>query len=713
MDYFCADIRASLADMALPIPLIRSAESGTKAAARPTKAAKKAAAKATKAAAKATKAAAKATQAADKKAAKEAQAPLVCGTVALVASADWLTDAHALWFQRAKNRIGVPLGSLALAGEVKHWKPEKLPPGISAKAYIKAVTDALRADPRLKFEAIIGTQGHGLFLLDKPLQQPLIPLSAANAVSRSPPCQVVRPFKSDTIDVASLSAGDVTTYVDIHGLAHDHNAESTFLEQHISSSDDLANYFFADNSSSKSDALAAGIGMADFSHSRSFSEAALLGRFLDGPNSDVLTDRAAFLNTHEPFCFATVGVQGAGKSHTLACVIEACLIPFPDLDVVRLQAPMSAVVFHYDQSVNSVCEATGLIEPSLFVQRLLGASPVPRCLLRERMTVLVSPSYYLQRRSFYGDYCTVRPLLLRWHTLTADHIKRIMRIKDGDNQLYVASLLDLLRRYQRVGRIPKFGEFIREVHSVCQIKGQDGPLTQRMALLSSLVAESDVNEPLAASGGDLLNCCEPGTLVVVDLTDPLLSSEEANGIFQVLTEQYRAMPSRGRGKLLALDEAHKFMRGDAADGLSQAIVNVARLIRHDGMRLAVSTQSPVALAPELLELVTVAALHRFHSVDWFTYLAKKLPLTPRVWPAVMNLGPGQALVFASQHRLPLTCSIASMVDVEDSEVHSVQRLFRMSIRPRLTADRGASRTNNSARVAKNVGTTFTGPVAPK
>lgn len=70
------------------------------------------------------------------------------------------------------------------------------------------------------------------------------------------------------------------------------------------------------------------------------------------------------------------------------------------------------------------------------------------------------------------------------------------------------------------------------------------------------------------------------------------------------------------GKLLVLDEAHKFMDGVVSDGLSQAIVNAARLMRHDGMRLIVSTQSPKALAPELLELVTLAILHRFHSRDW-------------------------------------------------------------------------------------------------
>ena len=43
-----------------------------------------------------------------------------------------------------------------------------------------------------------------------------------------------------------------------------------------------------------------------------------------------------YLNTHEPFCFATVGVQGGGKSHTMSCILESCLVPFPEGDIVRL-----------------------------------------------------------------------------------------------------------------------------------------------------------------------------------------------------------------------------------------------------------------------------------------------------------------------------------------------------------------------------------------
>lgn len=47
---------------------------------------------------------------------------------------------------------------------------------------------------------------------------------------------------------------------------------------------------------------------------------------------------------------------------------------------------------------------------------------------------------------------------------------------------------------------------------------------------------------------------EPGTLVVVDLTDPLLSAADANAVFTVLLEQFRLLNNCPTGKLCLLDE---------------------------------------------------------------------------------------------------------------------------------------------------------------
>ena len=48
----------------------------------------------------------------------------------------------------------------------------------------------------------------------------------------------------------------------------------------------------------------------------------------------------------------------------------------------------------------------------------------------------------------------------------------------------------------------------------------------------------------------------------------------------------------GTAKAVIVDEAHRFLNGSASDGLSHAIVNAVRHMRHEGMRIIVSTQSP-------------------------------------------------------------------------------------------------------------------------
>lgn len=150
------------------------------------------------------------------------------------------------------------------------------------------------------------------------------------------------------------------------------------------------------------------------------------------------------------------------------------------------------------------------------------------------MTILVSPSYYRQRKEFYrGLDCDVRPLLLEWRTLSANQIKCLMGIKDADSQLDVFTVLNILKRYQREDKIPPAHEFFQEVRAACGGKSQEGPLGQRLALLETLIAESDINRSIRGSGGDLYWLCTSGRFVIADMTDPLLSKSDVNGLFQV------------------------------------------------------------------------------------------------------------------------------------------------------------------------------------
>jgi hypothetical protein len=214
-----------------------------------------------------------------------------------------------------------------------------------------------------------------------------------------------------SINTATTTVSDVgITYAELHGLedreaepsvsgsiraAHDNNATeesgSEQSEPEYAASDNVLSdhstvaapstrtlsQYFSHRGHAAHGRLQHGCSVADQAGSMHFTECAMLGNLDNGER--------VYLNTHEPFCLATVGVQGAGKSHTLACTLESCLIPFPEEDVVRLGVPMTALVLHYDQSVTSVCEATGLMSPTKLLRNMLGPVAEQRCLQKVRL----------------------------------------------------------------------------------------------------------------------------------------------------------------------------------------------------------------------------------------------------------------------------------------------------------------------------------------
>jgi hypothetical protein len=150
-------------------------------------------------------------------------------------------------------------------------------------------------------------------------------------------------------------------------------------------------------------------------------------------------------------------------------------------------------------------QATGLTYEAPQLREILGDKAARRCVSKERMTILVS---------------------------------RLMGIEDTDSQLYVSTMLDILKRYQRKDEIPPACEFFEELRDACNVRAQEGPLGQRIALLESMIAESDINRNIRGIGGDLYSQCAPGHLVIADMTDPLLSKSDVNGLFQVQQLQY-------------------------------------------------------------------------------------------------------------------------------------------------------------------------------
>jgi hypothetical protein len=157
-----------------------------------------------------------------------------------------------------------------------------------------------------------------------------------------------------------------------------------------------------------------------------------------------------------------------------------------------------------------------------------------------KMKILVSPSYYKQRTRFYSDVpnCQVAPLLLDWKTLNADEIKNLMRIKSGEAMpLYMAAILDMLRKLQKRDVRGDFNSFKAKILELSLSSMQSAPLTLRLGFLESIMQDSEENQGLPKTNlAELF--MDPEALIIVDLTDPMLSEEEANGIFNVLFTKF-------------------------------------------------------------------------------------------------------------------------------------------------------------------------------
>ncbi|KAL3475175.1 hypothetical protein BJX99DRAFT_247701 [Aspergillus californicus] len=266
--------------------------------------------------------------------------------------------------------------------------------------------------------------------------------------------------------------------------------------------------------------------------------------------------------------------KGSRKSHTLACMLEACLIRSP-LD--RLASPLTGVVFHYDtfiaDTVGSPCEAAFLASHSAVSVR-----------------VLCAPTNIMTIRKNYAR-------------LNIPRVLREMRIIQ-----------------QTTGGGFDYQDFKRRVNKCGFTPGQLGPLIQRMETLESFMPSSQTRGFTSKGGRLLVGGTDwkpsPGRLTIVDLSCPCISPETACSLFNICLGIFLQQDA-DVGRVFALDEAHKYMNSSPeATVFTDIILSAVRLQRHLGVRVIVSTQEPT--------ISTALLVHRFTSPEWLQILRHHL-----------------------------------------------------------------------------------------
>jgi hypothetical protein len=199
-----------------------------------------------------------------------------------------------------------------------------------------------------------------------------------------------------------------------------------------------------------------------------------------------------------------------------------------------------------------------------------------------------------------------------------------------------------------------YADFKRRMAETSLQSLQSGPLQQRLDTLESFMPKQQTLADLSGTKDPKSKTRKAGTswspevsklgdlqtlflslliifpsqasrLTIVDLSCPCVTPAMACSLFGICLSLFLEKDS-SIGRVVALDEAHKYM-GDAESSGSEALTNslleTIRLQRHLGTRVIISTQEP-SISPKLLDLCSLTIVHRFSSPDWLRTLHKHL-----------------------------------------------------------------------------------------
>lgn len=359
---------------------------------------------------------------------------------------------------------------------------------------------------------------------------------------------------------------------------------------------------------------------------------------------DVEEDEPIMLNTNAPNSAFICGVQGSGKSYTLATILENCLVPNGSLGKMGKQ--VAGVVFHYDKdSTLSVAEAAHLSSLGIKVEVLVSKSNEHN----------LQPAYMaaLKNRS----NVKLRPLALRSKDLSAGRMLKLMAFSEGDGRvpLYIEVIQRILRDMARASKKGEFNyaDFSKKLNEASTkfTPDQKKPMAMRLLLLESFMVD---NIHKSKDTSNLFNL-KPGTLTIVDLTDEFLDAATACVLFDICLSLIKesAPPC---GLVVALDEAHKYLNASAAATVfTDHLLTTIREQRHNSTRVIIATQEPT-LSEKLLDLCSVSIIHRFSSPAWFKSIKNHLggatslmgdeEDSKEIMEEIVNLDTGESLVFS-------------------------------------------------------------------
>lgn len=346
-----------------------------------------------------------------------------------------------------------------------------------------------------------------------------------------------------------------------------------------------------------------------------------------------VSGRKVALDLNQTHTISLFGIQGAGKSYTLGSIVEMACMSIPNINT--LPSPLATVIFHYSRTEDYKPEFTSMVNPNLestqveILRDRFGTEPTAL-----KNIVILVPASKIEERKLEYPNIKVLPLTFAASELKATHWKFLMGAV-GSQSMYLRQINQIIKKLRNQLTLENL------------IQGlEKSSLSDQLKDLAR--ARLDFTTEYIDDKNRLIDIVCPGRLLIVDLRDDCIETDEALGLFAVLLELFSEATYNGEkfNKLVVFDEAHKYM---GSSDLVMGLTEVVREMRHKGTSIILASQDPPSVPISLIELSSQIIMHRFNSPAWLKHIQKANIALNSLTPEKMsNLGSGEAYIWSNK-----------------------------------------------------------------
>jgi hypothetical protein len=264
-----------------------------------------------------------------------------------------------------------------------------------------------------------------------------------------------------------------------------------------------------------------------------------------------------------------------------------------------------------------------------------------------KVAVYVLPWNYNKMCSLYADIpnTEVLPLLFSVKDLTPTMLMTLIipTVTENTDTSFISEIIQALLRISTDGF--DYSQFIKTLTGQLYTPTQKALIDIRLSYVNSFLFE--YSKVKYSNMVPVKNYFKSGTMVIFDLSDPLVDSSFVCSLFQIISDLYIRFTIQDTGKMLVMNDSHNYLT--TALTSKKLIQYIGQNVSSSSLRTVYTTQDLLVLPPKIIES-SLLIFHRFASYSWLniitSYIGHSKYFNEKFFDKISGLEAKQVMIHA-------------------------------------------------------------------